>query len=191
MCQWTPLKTSKYRRSRKPYDAWIPYQPPLAPAPKAPEPSHSETPSSMYSSPSVMLPWSVELEDTKIMSFAQGPSLPSAPMVETMVQQAYTDWSAPQHGCEEDWNTYSQWIPSPPSSCPSSSSTSDDCSSWESSSSTYSQSATQETPSFAGPSFFPAQAPLSPSGSEVEAFFHQLYQCISPDWSSFEKYFSP
>jgi hypothetical protein len=40
------------------------------------------------------------------------------------------------------------------------------------------------------------QAPLSPSESEIETFFHQLYQCISPDWSAFdsiefEKLFSP
>ncbi|OJA18326.1 hypothetical protein AZE42_02809 [Rhizopogon vesiculosus] len=186
VCEWTPLKTSKLRRSRKPYDAWIPYQPPIAPKAKVLEQSRVATPRPTY--PNVMLPWSI---GGTILSLAQAASMATAPMVETMVQEAFTDWSVPrQYGYQEGLDIHDQWTSSPPSSCPSSSSRSD------SSSCESAPPLTPKTPTSTSPSFSPTEEPQMPSDADMEAFFHQLYRCISPMWSSpasneFEKLFAP
>ncbi|KAG2126725.1 hypothetical protein BD769DRAFT_1388047 [Suillus cothurnatus] len=91
VCQWTPLKTTKDRRSRKPYDVDFEYNPrPRASAP------HIVAPRATY--PSVMLPnpmaiWSVE----DAVSASQSSTISNAPTTQTL-----TGWSAPaQYGWQD------------------------------------------------------------------------------------------
>ncbi|KAG1738379.1 uncharacterized protein EDB91DRAFT_1337047 [Suillus paluster] len=104
-CQWTPLKTTKERRSRKPYDI-VEYRPrPSAPAPYIAAPNPTPNPVTL---------WSTE----DLMSASQAATMTNPPMVKPMVQ-ALTGWSAPALSGWQDPDADLQWIPSPPSYCSS------------------------------------------------------------------------
>lgn len=186
VCQWTPLKASKCRRSgRKPYDAWIPYHPPIAP--KAPERSYVVAPRPAYPSPSVMLPWSI---DGTGISLAQAASMTTAPMVETMMQQSFTICSTHTQYGLEGLDIHPQCLPYSLSSLRSDSSTCE-------SAPPHTPRTPRETPTSAGPSSSPMEdVPQEiPSNSDIEALFRELYQRVSPKWSSlssdeFEKLFA-
>ncbi|KAG2122781.1 hypothetical protein DEU56DRAFT_831303 [Suillus clintonianus] len=159
VCQWTPLKTTKERRSRKPYDVDIEYRP----RPRAPVP-YIMAPRATYPS-SVMLPNPMTIWSTE--NFMSAP----APIVKSTTQ-APTGWSAPaQYDCQEvDINF--NWIPSPPSSCPSLGSDVSSC-----------ESSLLGTPSSSN-SRISSASPVEDSASDIDTFFSELYQGLSPEWTS-------
>jgi hypothetical protein len=209
-CQWTPLKTTKERRSRKPYDVGFEYNPRhRASAPSAP---FIVAPRATY--PSVMLPnpmtiwsiegavsashaitnlnpssdWSVPAQDdcyptTNVptaqptMQTPTGWSVPAqddcypttnVPTAQPTMQ-TLTGWSTPtQYDVDDDV----QWIPSPLSSCPSLGS---DISSRESS--------PLDTPTRAN-SIPTSVEEATQNFADIDVFFKDLYQGLSPEWSS-------
>ncbi|KAG0702949.1 hypothetical protein DFH29DRAFT_998904 [Suillus ampliporus] len=167
-CQWTPLKTTKDRRSRKPYDISIEYkQRARAPTPPA---THFALPTAPYIAaprmtyPSVMLPnpwalWSTE----DAISAPQAVTIPDLPIAKSGVQ-GLTGWSAPA----QDWQDIDldfEWsLPSPPSSCPSLTSEASSCA-----------SSPPHTP-------VAVEEVAPPNSDEMDAFFRDLFQ--SPEWST-------
>lgn len=167
VCQWTPIKTTKERRSRKPYDVGSEYRP--RPSASASAPS-IVAPRATY--PSVMLPnpmtiWSIE----DAMSAAQASTISNASSSRSAPSP--TGWS-PQYDSDCDV----EWIPSPLSSCPSLGSASDDSSrEWS----------PLDTPARANstpdPIYFSGEEPAQ-SFDDIDDFFKDLYQALSPEWSS-------
>ncbi|KAG1725383.1 hypothetical protein EDB19DRAFT_1756291 [Suillus lakei] len=195
LCQWTPIKTTKERRSRKPYDVGIEYNPrPRAPAPTAP---YIVAPRATY--PSVLLPnpttiWSIEdaISASQAGTTMNAPTGWSAPAqydhreaYPTMnapvkpIMQAPTGWSAPAQYEWQDIDVDIQWIPSPPSSCPSLGS---DFSSRESSP-LGTPTRANSTPTSASPLFSSVEEQAS-NFDDIDVFFSDLYQGLPPDWSS-------
>ncbi|KAG2075350.1 hypothetical protein BDR04DRAFT_1228703 [Suillus decipiens] len=186
VCQWTPLKTTKERRSRKPYDVGFEYNP----RPRAPAPSAQYFVASKATCPSVMLPnpmtiWSIEdatstsqasttLNASSSRSVrAQYDCYPttSAQAVEPTMQ-TLTGWNAP---ADHDW----QEIPSPSSSCPSLES---GISSRESSP-LNTPTRANSIPTSTSPLCFPVED-AAQNFHDIDAFFKDLCQGLSPDWSS-------
>ncbi|KAG1770959.1 hypothetical protein EDD22DRAFT_10958 [Suillus occidentalis] len=181
VCQWTPLKTTKERRSRKPYDVGYEYHPrPRAPA-SAPSAPYIVAPRATY--PSVMLPnpmtiWSIEdalaaVQASATFDASAGWSVPDC---YPTTMQTPTGWNAPaQYDVDDDV----QWIPSPPSSCPSLGSDISSC-----------ESSPPDTPTRTS-SIPTSTSPLDFSGEEsaqnfndIDVFFKDLYEGLSPQWSS-------
>ncbi|KAG2145366.1 uncharacterized protein EDB93DRAFT_1152023 [Suillus bovinus] len=174
VCEWTPLKTTKERRSRKPYD--VEYKPrPHASAPSI------VAPRATY--PSVMLPnpmtiWSVEdaisaSQATTTSNASSGPSTPPPAVKHTA--QTLTGWDVPAQYDSDYVDFDSQWIQS---SCPSLGSDDSDSSR---------ESSPLNTPTRADSS----PSPVHFSGEEaaqnfddLDTFFKDLYGGLSPDWSS-------
>ncbi|KAG1738363.1 uncharacterized protein EDB91DRAFT_1337039 [Suillus paluster] len=170
-CQWTPIKTTKERRSRKPYDV-VEYRPrPSAPAPTAP---YIAAPRPMY--PSVMLPNPMTLWSTQdLMSASQATTMANIPMVKPVVQ-AHTGWSAPVQYDWQDLNVDIQWIESPPSSCPSLASSVSSC-----------ESSPPRTPVNVEEALVSA-SPLFveealPNFDDTDAFFRELFGSLPSEWS--------
>ncbi|KAG1821075.1 uncharacterized protein BJ212DRAFT_978017 [Suillus subaureus] len=169
VCQWTPLKTTKERRTRKPYDVGFEYNPrPRAPAPSAP---YIAAPRATY--PSVMLPnpmtiWSIE----GAVSASQTSTISNAPTVKPTMQTP-TGWSAP---AQYDWQDVD--IPSPLSSCPSLGS---NVSSRESSP-LDTPTPANSIPTSTSPLYFPVEE-AAQNLDDIDVFFKNLYQGLSPDWS--------
>ncbi|KAG2028209.1 hypothetical protein BDR03DRAFT_1030923 [Suillus americanus] len=187
VCQWTPLKTTKERRSRKPYDVGLEYNPrPRAPTPSAP---YNVAPRATY--PSVMLPnpmtiWSIEdaisaSQASTTSNASSGRSVPvqyncfpttNVPTVMPTMQTPF-GWSAP---AQHDWQDIDvQLIPSPLSSCPSLES---NISSRESS--------PLGTPTRANstiPLYFPVEE-AAQNFDDMNVFFKDLCQGLSPEWPS-------
>lgn len=179
MCQWTPLKTTKERRSRKPYDVGVEYRP--RPRPRAPAP-YIVAPRATY--PSVLLPnpmtiWSVEdalaaVHARATFDASAGWSAPDCYPTTTM--QTPVGWSAStQYDVDDDV----QWIPSPPSSCPSLSS---DISS-RGSSPPDTPSRASSIPTSTSPLDFPGDE-AAQNFNDIDVFFKDLYEGLSPQWSS-------
>ncbi|KAG1757986.1 hypothetical protein EDB19DRAFT_79007 [Suillus lakei] len=189
VCHWTPLKTTKERRSRNPYDVGIEYNPrPRAPAPSAP---YIVAPRATYSSvmhPNPMAIWSIE--DSISSQGGNAPtgwSVPAqydcqeayptnAPSVKPPMQ-APTGWGVPAQYDWQDVDVDVHWIPSPPSSCPSLGS---DMSSRGSSPLGTPTSANSSLDS-ASPLFYSVEE----AASNFDAIVNDLYQGLSPEWSSF------
>ncbi|KAG1804706.1 uncharacterized protein HD556DRAFT_1325580 [Suillus plorans] len=158
VCQWTPIKTTKERRSRKPYDVGSEYRP--RPSTSAP---YIVAPRATY--PSVMLPnpmtiWSIE----DAMSAAQASTISNASSSRSeLSMQTPTGWS-PRYDSDCDV----EWIPSPSSSCLSLGS--DDSSR---------ESSPLDTPT-PDPIYFSGEEPAQ----DIDDFFKDLYQALSPEWSS-------
>ncbi|KIK43310.1 hypothetical protein CY34DRAFT_719859 [Suillus luteus UH-Slu-Lm8-n1] len=179
VCQWTPLKTTKERRSRKPYDVGFEYRP----RPRAPAPAPCiVAPRATY--PSVLLPnpmtiWSIEdalaaAHASAIFDASAGRSAPDCHP--TTTTQTPIGWSAPtQYDVDDDV----QWIPSPPSSCPSLSS---DISS-RGSSPPDTPSRANSIPTSTGPLCCPGED-AEQNFNDIDVFFKDLYEGLSPQWSS-------
>ncbi|KAJ8589558.1 hypothetical protein M405DRAFT_933393 [Rhizopogon salebrosus TDB-379] len=180
VCHWTPLKTSKYRRSRKPYDSWIPYLPPIAP--KVSDCPRVATPRPTY--PSGPLSWSIQ---GTVLSLSQSNSMAPTPMPETMVQHAFTGYSPPTQYGWEGRNIHPQWTPSPPSTCPSISRS--ESSSSETTTPPQTPRTIQDTPTPRSPSLSPVkEASQVTHELDAEALLRELNQRVTPNWPIIDSY---
>jgi hypothetical protein len=127
--------------------------------------------------PDPMTVWSVEDALAAAATFNASAGWSAPDCYPTTTTQTPTGWDAPaQYEVDDDV----QWIPSPPSSCPSLSS---DISSRESSPPD-TPSRASSIPTSTSPIYFPVEDEATQNFADIDIFFKVLYQGLSPEWSS-------